>query len=111
MLDANKDQLMKGKNSEGQKIGVYRSKSYAKYKKKFNPRGVVDLKLTGKFHGSFFIDAKRFPILFGAKDKKAPLLEEKYGDSIFGLTESSQRKVGKVIKDNYLARVRKILQL
>lgn len=111
MLDLNRDQLLAGKTAENKRVGKYRSASYAKYKKTLNPNGVVDLKLTGRFHGSFFIKADKFPLIFGARDSKTNDLVEKYGETIFGLTKASLQTVSQSIKNNYLARVRKFLQL
>lgn len=86
LIDYNTSQLMWGLDSEGRPIDpIYASANYAEMKLHLNPRGVVDLKLTGKFHNSIFITANDFPIIFKANDPKAPDLLEKYGSDILGV--------------------------
>lgn len=109
VLDVNREQLMEGKTSENKSVGKYQSPSYAKYKKKLNPRGVVDLKVTGKFHKSFFLNTREFPIVFEAKDKKTVPLTEKYGNEIFGIAAKNEKKVNEPIQQSYLAKVRELL--
>lgn len=90
IVDLNTAQLMEGKDSNGQIFGEYSSAAYAEFKRSLNPRGVVDLKLTGKFHDSFYIEAARFPVFVDARDPKTGKLVEKYGSEIFGLTQESK---------------------
>lgn len=92
-IDLNTAQLMGGLDSNGQIFGTYPEGPYKTFKTQLNPKagGNVDLRLTGDFHNSFYLDARRFPAFFGAKDPKAPRLEEKYdGDKFYGLTKESQ---------------------
>jgi len=90
IVDLNRVQLLEGKDSNDNALTEYRSKSYAKFKEKLNPLGVTDLKLTGKFHDSFLLQAREFPIKITAKDKKTNELVAKYGKDIFGLTDESK---------------------
>lgn len=92
LVDLNTAQLMRGRDSNGQIFGTYRSQQYADFKRYVNPigGGNVDLRLTGRFHNSFYIEAKRFPVIFDARDYKTPRLTEKYGTQIFGLTKESK---------------------
>lgn len=97
ILDLNREQLMHGEDSRGRKLLKYDSKEYADFKKKLNPKGVTDLKLTGAFHESFTLDASEFPIEFGAADEKTTKLVAKYGQDIFGLSEES-KEILEVVK-------------
>lgn len=90
LIDLNTLQLMDGKDIHGVFIGPpYRSKAYAEFKLFLNPKGVVDLFLTGKFHRSIFIKASSFPVLFDAKDPKKDMLINKYGD-VIGISEQGK---------------------
>ena len=91
ILDLNTDQLMHGYDSEGQPLEPYKSAMYAEFKLTLNPRGVVDLKLTGDFHNSFYISSKEFPLTIDAKDSKRNKLVTRYGIQIFNLTEESKK--------------------
>lgn len=86
VVDINTRQLLEGNDSEGNALDPpYRSAKYADFKLSLNPRGVVDLKLTGDFHNSFFVKVDKFPIILDATDPKAPELEAKYGKQIYGI--------------------------
>lgn len=99
ILDLETAQLMAGKTSEDKPVTpAYRNPKYAAFKKSLNPAGVVDLKLTGEFHRSFFIKAEKFPLMFGATDEKTNELVGKYGESIFGLDKKSKDEMGQQIK-------------
>jgi hypothetical protein len=91
-VDLNTAQLMGGRDSNGQIFGTYPEGQYKTFKTALNPKagGNVDLRLTGDFHNSFYLEAKRFPVFFGARDYKTPRLTEKYGEDFFGLTKESQ---------------------
>jgi len=91
IIDLNTAQLMKGEDSDEKSLGFYKSPAYAEMKMILNPRGVVDLKLTGNFHESFFLEdsGNDFPFTINATDEKRDELVEKYGEGIFGLSEKS----------------------
>jgi hypothetical protein len=90
LVDLNTAQLMEGKDADGEPVKpAYKSEVYAKYKESLNPRGVVDLKLEGDFHNSFYIKAEKFPVTTGARDEKTAKLRGKYGN-IFGFTKESK---------------------
>lgn len=94
IIDANLDQLQHGLEATGKPIDPpYASKYYADFKLSLNPRGVVDLKLTGAFYEGFFLKASKFPVTISSKDKKTKALKAKYGDEIFGLTSDSKKGV------------------
>lgn len=96
LVELNKSQLLNGINAKGGSLGRYRSKSYAKYKKKLNPRGVVDLKLTGKFHNSIFVKNSKWPITIDAHDVKTPKLLSKYKNAL-GITPENEKRFAKRI--------------
>jgi hypothetical protein len=90
LVDMNTSQLMDGKLSTGESVGEYRSAEYAAMKKQLNPKGVVDLKLSGAFHNSIFIKATAYPVLFDASDSKAGKLLDAYGINVLGLMEENK---------------------
>lgn len=88
----NRRQLEVGKNTEGDSIGAYRSKSYAQFKKSIGskaPFRVPDLKLTGEFQKGFFLTVEDNDYYIESTDEKAGMLADKYA-KIFGLTKESQ---------------------
>lgn len=90
IIDLNLAQLDSGKDSMGELLQPpYRDPGYAKMKLHLNPKGVVDLKLSGEFWEGFFIEAESFPISFMSTDLKTGKLVDKYGKQIFGLDETS----------------------
>lgn len=95
-IKLNEEQLFEGKTAKGTDIKPpYASDSYANYKLKYNPLGVVDLFLTGSFYGSFFLYASQFPIFVFATDEKTNKLVDKYGADIFGLTKEHIKQVSR----------------
>jgi hypothetical protein len=92
ILDLNIEQQMGGLNSAGEILGTYAEGPYKVFKESLNPAadGNVDLRLTGSFHNSFYIEAERFPVYIRARDSKEPKLVERYGEEIFGLTEENK---------------------
>lgn len=88
LADFNRDQLNEGFDSQGNRLKKYRNKSYAIKKNSINPLpglGNPDLRLTGSFHKSIFIEVVSDRIKFFASDKKAKMLEQRYGlDLIYG---------------------------
>jgi hypothetical protein len=96
-IDLNTKQLFAGRDANGQSLGGYRNENYAAFKRSLNPAGVVDLKLTGDFHSSFFAKTDSFPIAFDATDEKTSELKQKYGE-IFGLDETSLEEYREEVK-------------
>jgi hypothetical protein len=104
----NVSQMREGKNTEGQVLGVYASKSYAAFKKQIGGRApfrVVDLRLTGAFQQGMILLVEDKEYHLESTDDKAPELAGKY-EKIFGLTKESQemakvfntRKLGELFK-------------
>lgn len=89
------NQLMFGLDGEGKDLGEYASQAYAEFKLSLNPRGVVDLRLTGAFHESIFMNADQFPVVFGATDEKTDKLLDRYGDNILTLRRENIRLLAK----------------
>lgn len=113
VIDLNTQQLMMGKTSEGGEVTPgYRSKNYADFKLTRNPKGVVDLKLDGGFHSSFFVKpSSKFPVLLGATDTKTKDLTNKYGEEIFGLNQDSKKTLNEFIKPSIQEWYKNLLQL
>lgn len=90
LIDLNLLQLDSGLDSQGKLLDPpYQSVNYAEMKLHLNPKGVVDLKLTGAFWQGFFMKADKFPVTFGSDDIKSSELEAKYGRDIFGLDKAN----------------------
>lgn len=99
-LDLNTNQLLEGKDSKNQDVKPpYKNPKYAELKRFLNPKGVVDLRLTGQFHDSFFINDDKFPVTFGAGDEKTGELVAKYGVDIFGLSVDNKSEFNQQIRE------------
>lgn len=88
-----RQQMLKGLKSDGTLIGKYRSQTYANKKASMNPlagQGNVDLKLTGSFYNEIFTDVRSDSIVVDSADQKSAALQEKYGETIFGLDDDSK---------------------
>lgn len=83
-------QLMSGLDAEGQQLRPYQDAEYAKMKLRLNPRGVTDLRLTGKFHRGIFASISGLSVSFGSTDVKTEKLKADYGN-ILNLTEESKQ--------------------
>lgn len=102
MADMNVEQMMDGKNIEGDDIGRYGgSGKYAAMKQDMNPRPsawVPDLRLEGNFHDGIFAKRNKNIIVFGSSDPdrdKVETLIAKYGahQPFLGLTEENRAEV------------------
>ena len=83
-----RNQMLHGLNSKGQKIGKYRNPIYARMKAQLNPlagEGNVDLKLTGDFQSDMFLDVRGDTFIVDSADEKSQQLQTRYGEEIFGL--------------------------
>lgn len=87
----NKEQLLAGYDKKGELIGSkkpYQNPDYAFYKANKNPLpglGNPDLFDTGAFYEGFETIVQGDSIIQDSTDEKAPELEAKYGEDIFGL--------------------------
>lgn len=113
LIDLNTNQLFSGVDSKGFLLKPpYADINYKDFKQTLNPKGVVDLKLTGDFYDGFFAKVDKFPLVFGSTDEKSSELESKYGKDIFGLSKNSLTQIGKgTIAPEYIKELRKILEL
>lgn len=98
MADMNREQLLFGINSEGNRVGEYASPVYSALKKSRGSRapfGVPDLLLEGNFHPSIFAKRNGDDIVFGAADWKYEKLSSPqfYGTEILGLTDQNKSEV------------------
>jgi len=95
-----KAQLMRGVDGDGNFLTPYKSKSYAKFKKTLNPRGVTDLRLTGSFHENMFL-VSGVPTIIWSYDEKTSELVSKYGKKLFELSETNTKTVVSRIKKDF----------
>lgn len=94
IADLNTEQMHRGLNADGGKIGEYHSELYAEEKFKLNPLagfGFVDLRLTGAYYQGRYIKIVGDKVVQGSTDPKAQKLEEKYGH-LYGLTPQFKRE-------------------
>ena len=82
---ANTDQLMHGTRSDGSMMPPYSPVSVSKYHK---PNGPIRLYDTGAFHKSFKAKADSSGFIIDAVDLYD--LEDRYGETIYGLNDLSQ---------------------
>jgi len=95
LADLNIEQMHHGLNSDGEKIGEYRSEAYAEEKERMNPLpgfGIPDLKLTGAFYRATKVVIGGDNITIDSDDEKSAELQEKYGKEIFGLSGVYKRE-------------------
>jgi hypothetical protein len=110
-VDMNTGQLLDGKDSKNQFLAPYRSEEYAEFKGILNPKRVTDLKLEGKFHASFFQDAKQFPIEIFATDLKTGRLVDQYGEDIFGLNPENTKDFADQLKPEIIQFYSRVLPI
>lgn len=81
LIKAKVNELKRGENPEGGRIGYYRNPAYRLFKKSINPMasGTVDLILSGNFSRGLGLEKKGNGFLFDSSDDKAPELFAKYG--------------------------------
>lgn len=95
------DQLMHGLTSQETKIGKYKNESYARRKNEMNSLpgyGQVDLKYTGAFQESIFVQVEGDTSFVYSADGKTTKLVENYGERIFGLGPSRQDKFNPIVQ-------------
>lgn len=109
LINYNKQQLFEDSlGADGQRLNLYRSIPYALWKNKRNKApGFMhpDLYDTGAFYKGFFAEVKDFSFEIDSKDKKSNTLKNKYGDTIFGLTEASKAEYTRKEFFNTLKRI------
>lgn len=96
ILSFNRGQLYMGYGSNDNPLSPkYRSEGYAEFKQSQNPKpglGTPDLFLSGAFYNSLQLDVNKSQMTFtvSSKDEKAPKLERKYGEKIYGLDSENK---------------------
>lgn len=111
-LDLNRSQLLeKGIDSTGKSLGKYKESTKARKRKKGQPTEHITLYDEGKFQGRMVLKAKAIPIFIDSSDSKTPLLKEKYGDSILGLTTRNKEAFKQATLIMYRKKVHKEIEI
>lgn len=82
------DQLSRGFDADGKKIGdrkPYKSEKYAQFKTQLNPlpgKGNPDLKLKGDFYEGIKVEVQGQDLIAEGTDFKTSILESRYGDVV-----------------------------
>lgn len=104
------DQLRnQGVNADNEIIGVY-----SEFTEALNPEKVAGTPYTlfdtGEFYRSMYIVVLKDAIVFEADPIKGDdNLFEKYGNNIIGLTQENKQKLKQLVKNNYIAYVKRVL--
>lgn len=89
LIDLNQEQMLEGQNADGGSIGDLRDPEYIKFKRSMGSKaafsGLADLKLTGQFQSSMYVEHKGDNIYIDSRDDKKNKLTKKYGYQIFGV--------------------------
>ena len=113
--EANREQMMEGKRRDGKNIGdspgnYYLSLMYARDKQNKNSKAGFmnpDLRLTGSFQDSMYMNVKGDDIIMDSTDSKTWDLVKKYGDTIFGLNEKSKEPFLDILTPDFQAEITK----
>lgn len=111
---ANSQLYRRGINGKGEKIMDYRpytARTVERKKKKGQPASRVTLRDTGEFHKSMFLvfDSEGFYVT--ASDYKTEFLTDKYGESIFRLTNENLNRILKShIRKELVKRIKKAVK-
>lgn len=99
-VQANRLQMLYGVDKNNERIGAYKNAKYKARKEALNPRagGYVDLRLSGRYYQSIKATVSGTEILVTASDSKAKILEEKYGESIYGIGYDFRRRYLTLLK-------------
>lgn len=106
LIDLNTDSQLgeKGVDSTGSALpGPYAPFTIASKQGKSGFAGItshVTLFGEGDFHGKFFVDASKFPIIINSSDSKRNDLVSEWGEDVFGLTDESQSEFNDQILDD-----------
>ncbi len=103
VLEANREQLYSGRDSEGRQITPPYKPNTVRWKKsKRQPYDRVTLLDEGHFYDAFDINYNDDNFEITSRDWKAPDLTQKYGLDIFGLTEQARNELSESIKETLL---------
>jgi hypothetical protein len=112
ITEIQKEQMFKGLNAEGKRIGRYRSIKYALAKNSMNPLpglGVPDLKLTGAFYRGFQTKVTPETFSTSSTDEKNDALTAKYDP--FGLDTESKSEYVEKLRPVFVKNVKEKLML
>ena len=112
IVDLNLSQMKDGIDSTGTAIAPPYSPFTIMMKKVIGqPYDRVTLFNEGDFYRGGFLDITNFPAKIDSKDEKSTELKYKYGEDIFGETESNQSLVNKEIKPDVQGYYTKLLSV
>lgn len=96
IADLNRQQLVVGENSRGQRIGRYTTPRYSAFKKRIGsqaPLGVPDLKLSGRLHKEIEANITPTKITIESKVPYDIFQERRYGKEIHNLQDQNWEEV------------------
>lgn len=88
----NQTQLLAGIKSDGTTLGTYRPFTIAKRQDKGRQTAHVDLFYEGDFQNAMDLRVESDRFVIFSNDPKSDMLQDKYGDLIFGLTADNRLK-------------------
>lgn len=88
----NQTQLLEGKRKDGSSLGTYRPLTIQKRLEKGRQAGFVDLFMEGNFQNRMKLFIKGRDYDMQSEDWKNDMLQDKYGESIFGLSAENKVK-------------------
>lgn len=80
------------------------SPSYARYKGK---KGPIDLRDTGSFYNDIVVDVRSEGLVIDSADSKSEMLQERYGEEIFGLGDDRKKEFLPVVRDRLIENMTK----
>ena len=89
-------QLTVGENADGNNVGLYTSARYANFKQRIGssaPRGIVDLKLSGKLYEGLNTDIKPKTFKTDSSVEYSKYQIKRYGKKIYELQESNSEDI------------------
>ena len=118
-MEANKEifadlvtgQLEQGIKGDGENLFPYRNPQYASFKRSIGSKSspIPDLKLTGAYHRSIELEAKKSSAAIVSKDDKDAELSLKYGQEIKQLTQTSMKEGRIQIKPDMQIRLNRLI--
>lgn len=88
----NQSQLLKGEKKDGVKIGTYLPYTVMKRIEKGRQTQFIDLFYEGNFQDGMFLEVRGMDYLIWSKDWKTDMLVDRYGETIFGLSQENKRE-------------------
>lgn len=101
---------MRGERPDGSQLPEYQNEAYAIMKELYNPNGVMDLRLTGLFHGRMYMERRGDTVIIWSDDEKTGMLIDTYGN-VFGFTEGSKKLIPKILEKDLEEYYKKLVQL